>query len=604
MQYALERYHIPSKLVGRETAVGTVPSRLHPLFRDRDELPASGDLGTELMAALRQSMFLILICSPASAKSRWVNEEVLNFKRMHGEGRVLALICDGEPGDPERECFPKALQYLIGPDGELSDKLAEPIAADMRKHADGKRLAKFKLIAGLTGLRLDDLIQREAARRARRLTLIATAATIGMVGALALAFYANQQRLVAEHQRQLADKSVEFLTGTFAIANPATENPRTITVLSILDRASKRAAEELRTEPEVAARLLQTTGEIYINLGLPQESERDLRRALALSPAVGETRARILLGLTNGAYGRSDSKAALALVNSAEAAIEPRGDYAPELLAEAAYWRAMTRFLDGDYAKSVVELDTALARFEALPGDHRKEMGRVWMKKGVALSNLRNFVEADAAAAKAEALYTAKFGQNHLLTAFTLQNRALGALGNNQLDIALAKIREALAVYDRILDPYHPTVGSSMLLLGRILTARGDYKDAIAAFDRSRAIYAKLYGPDTTNIGDINFYASEPETGLGHTDAALELLRETKRIYDKAYGPDDPDQVELLLARMKVYVGAKRVAEATADCRAAVTLARKLDPSDAALPDMQAECDKLSKSNYVAIAKK
>ncbi|NUN67943.1 toll/interleukin-1 receptor domain-containing protein, partial [Pseudanabaena biceps] len=468
VQGALERYHVPSKLVGRETAVGIVPARLHPLFRDRDELPASGDLGTELKAALRQSMFLILICSPASAKSRWVNEEVLNFKRMHGEGRVLALICDGEPGDPERECFPKALQYLIGPDGELSDKLAEPIAADIRKHADGKRLAKFKLIAGLTGLRLDDLIQREAARRARRLTLIATAATIGMVGALALAFYANQQRQVAEHQRQLADKSVEFLTGTFAIANPAKENPRTITVLSILDRASKRAAEELRNEPEVAARLLQTTGEIYINLGLPQESERDLRKALALSPAMGETRARILLGLANGAYGRSDAKAALALVDSAEAAIEPSADYAPELLAEATYWRAMTQFLDGDYAKSVVELNAALALFEALPGDHRKEMGRVWMRKGIALSNLRNFVEADAAFAKAEALYTAKFGKNHLLTAFTLQSRALGALGNNQIDIALAKVTEALAIYDRILDPDHPTVGTSKLLLGRI----------------------------------------------------------------------------------------------------------------------------------------
>jgi tetratricopeptide (TPR) repeat protein len=375
-------------------------------------------------------------------------------------------------------------------------------------------------------------------------------------------------------------------------------------VLSILDRASKRAAEELRNEPEVAARLLQTTGEIYINLGLPQESERDLRKALALSPAMGETRARILLGLATGAYGRSDAKAALALVDSAEAAVEPRADYAPAVQAEATFWRAMTQFLDGDYAKSVVELDKALSRFAALPGDHRKEMGRVWMRKGVALTNMRNFVESDAAFAKAEALYTAKFGKNHLLTAVALQNRALGALGNNQLDLAETKITEALAIYDRILDPDHPTVGTSMLLLGRIRTARADYEGAIAAFDKSRSIYAKLYGRDTTNIGDVNFYASEAETGLGDTEAALELLRETKRIYDKAYGPDDPDQVELLLARMKVYAGAKRFPEATIECRAAVALALKLDASDTAIPDMQVQCDQLSNSIYAAIAKK
>jgi len=48
----LERYHIPKKLVGKETAKGSVPARLIPIFRDRDELSASADLGNELKAAL------------------------------------------------------------------------------------------------------------------------------------------------------------------------------------------------------------------------------------------------------------------------------------------------------------------------------------------------------------------------------------------------------------------------------------------------------------------------------------------------------------------------------------------------------------------------
>ncbi|MEO6969144.1 MAG: hypothetical protein ABI132_11930, partial [Rhodanobacteraceae bacterium] len=32
----LETYRVPSRLVGRETASGTIPRRLTPIFRDRD----------------------------------------------------------------------------------------------------------------------------------------------------------------------------------------------------------------------------------------------------------------------------------------------------------------------------------------------------------------------------------------------------------------------------------------------------------------------------------------------------------------------------------------------------------------------------------------
>ena len=153
------------------------------------------------MAALRDAMFLIVACSPASAKSKWVGEEILAFKRMHGESRVLALIVDGEPYDSERpgggdlECFPRPLRYKLGPDGALSDVPAEPIAADMRADKDGKRLAKLKLIAGLVGVRLDDIAQRENQRRVQRLTILASASFAGMILAGGLALYANAQRI-------------------------------------------------------------------------------------------------------------------------------------------------------------------------------------------------------------------------------------------------------------------------------------------------------------------------------------------------------------------------------------------------------------------------
>ena len=76
---SLESYRIPQRLVGQETAAGIVPRRLLPIFRDRDELASATDLGRKVNEALSESANLVVICSPHSATSHWVNEEVLAF---------------------------------------------------------------------------------------------------------------------------------------------------------------------------------------------------------------------------------------------------------------------------------------------------------------------------------------------------------------------------------------------------------------------------------------------------------------------------------------------------------------------------------------------
>lgn len=209
---ALEAYRLPSRLVGTQTAEGSVPARLTPIFRDRDELPAAGDLSDALRKALGESRFLIVIASPAAAQSRWVDEEVRQFKRLHGEDRVLALIASGQPGGGEgQECFPPALRFRVNADGALGDQPAEPIAADLRPAGDGKRLAKLKLVAGLTGLPLDALVQREAARRQRRLAALAVFAGVLAISMSLLALMAVRGQAEAERQRAEADGLVEFM---------------------------------------------------------------------------------------------------------------------------------------------------------------------------------------------------------------------------------------------------------------------------------------------------------------------------------------------------------------------------------------------------------
>src|SRR5213078_3594507 len=115
---------VPRRLVGKETRDGKVPERVYPIFRDREELPVSADLGSNIQEALGESRYLIVICSPRAAQSRWVGEEITIFKKLGGEERILALIVDGEPNAaekkagvrPEQECFPRTMRYRLGPD--------------------------------------------------------------------------------------------------------------------------------------------------------------------------------------------------------------------------------------------------------------------------------------------------------------------------------------------------------------------------------------------------------------------------------------------------------------------------------------------------------
>ena len=79
----IESYRPPKQLIGTTTGRGAVPKRLTPIFRDREELASATDLGAMITAALQQSACQIVICSPQAAKSRWVNEEILAFKRQY-----------------------------------------------------------------------------------------------------------------------------------------------------------------------------------------------------------------------------------------------------------------------------------------------------------------------------------------------------------------------------------------------------------------------------------------------------------------------------------------------------------------------------------------
>ena len=139
--------------------------RLGPVFLDRNELPAAPHLTVTLRDALASSERLLVICTPRSAQSGYVAQEVELFTQLRGRDHVLLYVADGVPP----ACFPESLRS-----GD------EPLAADAREVGDGPELALLKIISALYGLpSVDELFQRDARRRKRRSAVIAAAAVAG-----------------------------------------------------------------------------------------------------------------------------------------------------------------------------------------------------------------------------------------------------------------------------------------------------------------------------------------------------------------------------------------------------------------------------------------
>ena len=200
---ALETYRPPRALVR-----SGVPARIRRVFRDEDELPASADLSRAIDEALEQSRYLIVVCSPRTLESRWVNQEIVRFREMGRGDRILALLVEGEPG----EAFPLALREIrtriTGEGGATREEIehVEPLAVDVRasrteRPAELERMARLRLAACILGCRFDDLRQRDQERHRRRL-FAASAVLAGLVVSFGvLALWAFNERDRAERER-------------------------------------------------------------------------------------------------------------------------------------------------------------------------------------------------------------------------------------------------------------------------------------------------------------------------------------------------------------------------------------------------------------------
>jgi len=189
----IENYKIPKSL--REKYPNLPKDLKRSIFLDEEELPTASALPDNLSHALESSELLIVVCSPHATQSQWVDKEIAYFKQYHSEGKVLAILKEGEPNasysptyDSNVESFPKSLRYIVDTRGNITNERTEPIAADARKYR-GRKKAFIKLIAGILKVDFSDLREREKREARKRKVVFSTILAVFV----ALSFYASVQ---------------------------------------------------------------------------------------------------------------------------------------------------------------------------------------------------------------------------------------------------------------------------------------------------------------------------------------------------------------------------------------------------------------------------
>lgn len=208
----LENYRVP---LGLAVDLGDT-RKLGRFFRDEEEMGAAANIGASVRGAIEDAESLIVICSPRSAKSKWVNAEILHFRKTGRGGKVFAVIIDGVPnsGNDETECFPPALRASI-PDDDPDGMPIEPLGLDLRK--EGRARACARLAAGLLDIEFDALWQREKRRRIVRMASAGAAAVAAVAAAAAFiipaqfeADRARQSASVAEEGRAISERDADL----------------------------------------------------------------------------------------------------------------------------------------------------------------------------------------------------------------------------------------------------------------------------------------------------------------------------------------------------------------------------------------------------------
>ncbi len=438
--------------------------------------------------------------------------------------------------------------------------------------------------------------------------LVLIAVLLGIIGTTTGMIRAVRAEHAASQEAQTATKVTDFLVNLFEVSDPDQTRGNTITAREILDQGSERVSKELQGQPETGARLMNTIGKVYKNLGLYDEAEPKLSEAVDLrrsvtgpdDPKVAGFQADLAdLYIDQGRYPEAQQMLEQALnkmersgnvselkladsMNELAGALRRQGEYdaAQPLYERAREIRikelgkdapavassdnslAILNWNRGQFDEAERLYKSALAIWEKAYGENHSDVAKGLNNLAVLYHHLERYDEAVPLYLRAIAIYEKILGPDHPRTAAAFNNLALVYSEQKNYKLARQYYTRALDIRERVLGLDHPDVAQTLNNLANLDRDEGQYATAESLYERALAIRTSALGADHADVGwslrDLAVLASD----RGKQACADSMFTRATDILSAALGPSHPDLTEVLDEHAATLIKLGKKAEA------------------------------------------
>ncbi len=435
--------------------------------------------------------------------------------RIAGAGGGPARLRRELAGDLDTICL-KALRK----EPERRYSSVDQLEDDLRRYVEGRPVLARR---DTLGYRVGKFVRRHRGAVAAAAAVVAVLATIVTTYTVQL----REQRDRAREARDASDAVTEFLSGMLRAPDPG-EKGRDVTVLAVLDSASRTIAKEFAGRPAIAARLELAVGRAYHGLGQYEPAREHLELAADIAgtqlgaDAMEMLSARQYLSNLYTDQGRFREAESLATLNLADRRRLLGPEHADALESVNALANLSAHQGHPVRAESLFVQNLA-ARRRVLGEEHAQTLSTMGLLANLYADQSR-FREAEPHYVRLLELRRRNPGPEHPQTLSSMNNLALLYMQTARYDQAEPLYLETIAIRRRVQGEDHPETVGSRYNLAILYSEQG-------RFAESESLLISVLNHSRTRFGEEGPRTLVMKNNLARLYAKAKRYREAERLY-------------------------------------------------------------------------
>jgi len=418
------------------------------------------------------------------------------------DGELLPVM--PESVSASREGDPKKLRRRLA--GDLDTIALRALQKEPRRRYGSVEQLSDDISRHLSGLPIrarKDTVLYRGGKFIRRHAFGAAAVALFVLLAIGATAVMAVQRARIQRERLKAEQVSALLTSLFKASDPRDARGNNLTVREMLDKGGQRIQRELAGQPEVQATLMNTIGDVYMELGLYDQARRMIADAY-------KTRLRL--------FGEKDLRVAESLQSLGELSNNT-----------------------GKYAEGENQLREALSLRRRFLGEKNAPVAETLLALGAVLHHKGDDRGSEAVLRKALSVRSELFGDRDLAVANVWHALAATLASLGESDEAEKALQKALAIARNSSDPDNPGVAAYRNDLGIIIMAKGKFREAAGLYRESLESRRRLVGEDHPSVAALMANLAAALDLDGQSEEAEGLSRKAMAIAQRTLGNDHPN---------------------------------------------------------------